>query len=91
MIDRNSEVVRSTKPLATEIDGEAVLMDVDSGSYFNLDAVGTAVWNRLADPVRVDALCAALAQDYDAPDDVIERDVLAFLTRLHDNRLIALR
>lgn len=74
--------------LSTEVDGEAVMMDVESGHYFTLDAIGTRIWKALADRVEVAALCRSLETEFDAPLAVIERDVLALLTDLEARNLI---
>jgi len=73
---------------ATEVDGEVVLMDMGAGKYFSLDPVGTDVWRRMADPVRVDELCTALAADYAAPAETVRADVLALLERLIERDLV---
>lgn len=83
-----STVVQSREPLSAEVDGETVLMSVEQGRYFGLDAIGGDVWHRLESPVRVSDLCAALAADYDGAPDVIERDVLDLLGRMAARGLI---
>jgi hypothetical protein len=88
-LDRTARVRRVEAVLATEVAGELVMMDVDSGTYFGLDAIGTDVWHRLAAPVSVAELAAALAQEYEAPAEVIERDLLDLLTRMAERRLVA--
>ncbi|MBF0375281.1 MAG: PqqD family protein, partial [Alphaproteobacteria bacterium] len=62
-------------------------MSVDRGVYCGLDAIGSDIWRRLEQPIRVDALCADLARDYDAPDETIAADVLALLARLLEQEL----
>lgn len=74
--------------LSTEVDGEAVIMDVESGQYFVLDPIGARIWQSLAEPVQVAALCSILEGEYDAPLPVIERDVLALMTDLAAKNLI---
>lgn len=83
-----SRVQRSLSPLCTEIDGEIVMMDVDSGSYFNLDAIGSDIWRRLEQPVTVADLCDGLAADYAADLETIRRDVLALLGQMTEKGLV---
>lgn len=84
----SSTVVQSREPLSAEVDGETVLMSVEQGRYFGLDAIGGDVWRRLETPVRVSDLCAGLAADYEGEPDVIERDVLDLLGKMAERRLI---
>ena len=88
MLTPESRLSRSPDPLTSEIDGELVMMDVESGKYFNLDAIGTDIWNRIGDGIGFGTLCAALAQDYDAEAATIARDVTTFVTTMADKGLV---
>ncbi len=79
---------RSPKLLATEVDGELVMMDIESSNYFNLDPIGTAIWQRLENPVGFEALCLDLQQRYDAPLERIRQDVAALLSDLLAHKLV---
>jgi len=81
-------VINNGAVLTTEIDNEIVMMDIDNGSYYNLDDIGTEIWRRLAVPLTVEKLCRDLEALYEASSSVIERDVLSLLTRLEEKRLI---
>lgn len=81
-------IVRSQDVLSTRIDDELVLMSINEGLYFGLDAIGADIWDRLETPVRVSDLCAALVNDYQEDAAVIERDVLELLRRLAGRALI---
>ncbi|MBJ7413880.1 MAG: PqqD family protein [Niveispirillum sp.] len=88
MVTIDTVMVRTDHCLASEIDGELVMMDVESGHYFCLDAIGHDIWNRLEQPVRVGDLCTALEQAYAAPLDVITADVLRLLNSLASEGLV---
>ncbi|MFZ5707767.1 MAG: PqqD family peptide modification chaperone [Pseudomonadota bacterium] len=84
-----SSVVRAVPDMLTaDVDGETVMMDAESGHYYNLDPIGSRIWQRLAEPVHVEALCDSLAADYDAPVEVIRKDVLALLETLNERKLL---
>src|SRR4051812_12299454 len=74
-----------------EIDGEVVLLNVATGLYYGLDAVGSNIWRRLGEtPVALASVRDALLTDYDDADGpTVERDLLALVTRLHGVQLIA--
>lgn len=83
----------SRKPdlLTAEVNGEIVLMSVQDGLYFGLNAVSSDIWRRLETPVQVAALCRALADDYQGDPAVIERDVLDHLATLATKHLVEIR
>lgn len=88
MIAIDSRVVANPDLLSTELDGETVMMDAESGQYFSLDAVGSRIWRDLAAPVEVAALCRRLEDEYEAPPERIREDVLRFLNHMLEKRLI---
>lgn len=83
-----STIYRSKDQLSAEIDDEAVLMAVEQGNYYGLDAIGTDIWRRLDGQVVVADLCAALGEEYEADSDTIHRDVMALLEQLAAEGLI---
>lgn len=81
-------LVRSDQCLASGIDEGLVMIDVESGYYFSLDAIGHDIWNRLEQPVRVSDLCVALERAYSAPLEVITADVLRLLNSMAGEGLV---
>ena len=73
------------------VNGEIVLMSIDTGKYYGLDAIGSDIWGRLQTPIRVEALCNALAADYDAEAGRIEGDVIALLEELLEQGLVEVK
>lgn len=71
---------RSAELLSADIDGETVIMSVETGRYHSLDMIGGDIWSRLEQQTTAATLAESLARDYDAPRDTIERDILALLT-----------
>jgi outer membrane protein assembly factor BamB len=88
MLTLQSRICRSPECLAAELEGEIVMMNVENGAYYQLDATGTEIWSRLEQPVEIGQLCAELAQLYDGPPEDIQRDVLAFLSGLAERKLV---
>jgi len=88
MVTIDTVLVRTDHCLTSGIDDELMMMDVESGHYFSLDAIGHDIWNRLEQPVRVGDLCVALEQAYAAPLGVITADVLRLLDSMTDEGLV---
>jgi hypothetical protein len=70
-----------------DLDGEAVILHLDSGTYFGLNAVGTRIWQLLERDGRLTAVLDDLRAEYDAAPDVLERDLLDVVARLVEARL----
>jgi Coenzyme PQQ synthesis protein D (PqqD) len=72
-----------------ELDGEAVVLNLDTGIYFGLDAVGTRIWRLLMERKPLKAVLDSLIDEYEAPPDRLQRDLLAFVERLDDKGLLS--
>ena len=66
---------------------EGVILHLETGIYFGLNEAGNRIWE-LAQEHDLRTTCARLAEEYDAPPEVIQRDVLALVARLADKQLI---
>lgn len=70
--------------VASDIDDEKVMMSVEKGQYYNLDPIGSRVWELIEKPIKVSEMVDALLLKYDVDRKTCERDVLAFLEELHE-------
>jgi hypothetical protein len=70
-------------------DEELVLLDPEDGSYYTLDEVGARIWE-LADGTRTAAqIAAALDEEFDAPLEEIQADLLELLAELAASGLVS--
>ena len=84
------KVTRTADPVAVEVDGELVMMDIESGNYIGLSPVGTRIWELLEQPRSVGDLTATLEAEYDVPSEVCRAETSAFLEQLVQNGLVRL-
>jgi hypothetical protein len=73
-----------------ELDGEMVILDLDSKLYFGIDAVGSRIWQMLEEKVPPSAMIDILLEEYEVEADPCRRKVMAFLADLEKNNLITL-
>jgi hypothetical protein len=71
-----------------ELDGEAVILHLDSGMYYGLDPVGTRLWQLIDAHGRLQPVLEAAVQEFDVEPNVLERDLLDLVTELLDKRLV---
>ena len=76
MIELNSRYTVAKDVLFRELEGEMVLLDTRSATYFSLNETGSEVWQRL---------CQEMAKTYNLPQDKLMAD----LTRLLEDLLNA--
>jgi hypothetical protein len=87
-ISLGSIVCRSGAVVATEVNGEVVLMILERDRCHGLGETGSAIWHRLHKPIAVAELVSQLEAEFDAPPDVIESDVLLALNQFASEGLI---
>jgi hypothetical protein len=70
-----------------DLDGEAVILDLQSGTYFGLNAVGARIWQLIERHGALRPVFDDLCDTYDAAPDTLERDLIALVSRLREARL----
>ena len=73
--------------ICADLEGEAVLLDVETGIYFGLDAIGTRIWTLLEQGASEAELLAQILEEYDVELDRLKSDLSEFLGALHTHRL----
>jgi hypothetical protein len=87
-ITLDSRVVRSSEPLSAAAGDALVMFSTEKGSYYGLNDIATAVWQRIEAPIAVAILCADLQQVFDVSREHCEADVLGFLRKLESKGLL---
>jgi Coenzyme PQQ synthesis protein D (PqqD) len=80
--------INSPQVINETIDGEAIMINLATGSYYSLDRVGGDVWTLLEASLPVDDIVAQLGRRYDAGEDDIRRGVDDLLQRLAGEELV---
>jgi hypothetical protein len=68
--------------LVRELQGESVLLNLDSESYFGLDDVGTRMWSALTTAGSVEAAFETLLGEYEVEPGQLRADLSAFVETL---------
>lgn len=74
-----------------DLQGEAAVIALESGTFYGFDGVGTRIWEMLQEPIRVSDITAAIVREYDVEAPNCENDTLAFLEKLLDEHLIEIK
>ncbi len=69
---------------------ELVMMSAAKGNYIGLSEVGARIWELIATPQELDAVCARLQEEYDVTPEVCRAEVDTFLKELVKHGAIAL-
>jgi hypothetical protein len=84
---RDTAVVRNPRLIAADMDGDLVMMSIESGEYFGLGGVGTRVWELIDTPRTLAQLTQAICAEYEVDAATCETDISRFLADLLANGL----
>lgn len=74
--------------IVSDMDGEKVMMSIQNGKYYNLGAVGGIIWNEIADSTSIEKLVGKLTDKYDIEPTECMDQVICFIEKLKDEKLI---
>ncbi|NJR15034.1 MAG: PqqD family protein [Calothrix sp. CSU_2_0] len=74
--------------LAQELNGEIVILNMDSETYYSLNSVGSRIWQLLANSENVETAMQQLLQIYLVDETALLRDVTEFVKELSKEELL---
>ncbi len=83
------EYVTNPQVIHETIDGETIIIDLATGTYFSLQGAAPAIWSALAEGETATGVVRRLSQAYVAEPGEIESAVEGFLRELEREQLIA--
>lgn len=88
MISFDSALRMPKNVLLRELDGEAVLLNLDTEYYFGLDRVGTRIFTVLTTARSIREGLEKLLQEYDVADEKLRHDVADLIEKLMQHGLV---
>ena len=71
-----------------ELDGEAVLLNLQNEMYYGLDETGTRMWQLLTTSDSVQAAMDQLLEEFDVSAETLEQDLAEMITELKSHGLL---
>ncbi len=84
-------LARSPDILASDMDGETVMLAINSGTYYSLDSVGSAVWKALEQPLSLADLVARLVLDFEVSEEQCRAETAGFLREMLTEGILLIR
>ncbi len=86
---KNNSKIKSLRIMdVTDLSGEKVMIDMETGSTFLIKGIGNDIWDMLEDGIQVQDIKKHLLAEYDVAEDVCEREVLKFLNQLESMHIL---
>ena len=90
-IMKDSIITVAKEQVSCDLSGEAAILDLKSGQYYGLNAVGARVWNLIQEPKRVNDVLQTLLEEYNVETASCERDLLALIEELQSKGLVEVK
>ena len=72
-----------------DLDGEGILLNLATGTYYGLNPTGTVVWNLLHEGKPTSEIVAALVREFEVSEDAAAADVETLVDDLAAKGLLA--
>jgi len=89
-INLNTVIKPAKDQVFADVEGETVLLNVNSGIYFGLNALGTRIWELIQEPRSVALIRDQILEEYDVELERCQQDVINLLDKLLDAGLVVL-
>lgn len=74
--------------VSREVGGETVILNLETGDYYGLNAVGAAIWRGIEAQSSRDEIVGAVQAEFESTVEVITQDMDALLADLRKQGLL---
>ena len=71
-----------------EMDGESVILNIQTGTYCGLNTVGTRIWQIIQKPISVTGIRDTLMEEYNVEQQRCEHDLLTLLNKMASLKVV---
>jgi len=90
MVDFSSRVEVPPFVLVRRLDGELVLLNLQTERYFGLDSTGLRMWEEVTSAPTIDSAYQKLLDEFDVDADLLRNHLKELLSGLVENGLLTL-
>ena len=87
-VDTDTMYRKSEDVIERTLDGEAVLLDMNTGLYYSMDPVGSRAWELLDGSSTLERIAETLCNEYDAEPERVLSDLKELFSDLLSEGLV---
>ena len=87
-MDKNQTIHIIKQLNVTDLAGEKVMIDFDSGKYFMIKGAGNDIWELLQEETTPAIIIDTLLKEYDVTPEECEKSVMSFLEKMESYNFI---
>lgn len=81
---------RNPNLIATDMDGETVMMSIENSEYYGVGGAGSRIWELLESPVSLEQIVKTLCVEFKVDETTCQNDVVRFIGELQSHGLVSL-
>lgn len=89
-VSLESVVAISEQTVSRELEGEAVILNLQTGTYFGLSEVGTRIWALIQEHGLLRRVFEVMQEEYEVAAPALQTDILQLVDELHSKGLVTL-
>jgi hypothetical protein len=90
-ITSDTLVSRKVDVLFAAVDDDTLAIDEQAGYFYAMNETSSRVWELIAKPIAVSAICTQLGREFTVDEATCQREVLELLKGLHEAGLIQIK
>jgi len=83
--------INSDRVVWRDIEGEAVILNLDTGYYYNLNAVGSLIWQLLEEKKDISKIIETISKDYNISANRAKKDLDSLISDLKKEKLLLVK
>lgn len=88
MLEFANRVVIPSHVLVRCLDGESVLLNLETEKYFGLDSTGTRMWELVTTSPTIELAYGRLVEEFDVEPELLRNHLGELLSELRENGLL---
>ena len=88
MVTFSKRAIIPAHVLVRQLDGESVLLNLETEKYFGLDTTGTRMWELVTTLPNIEAACGMLIHEFEVEPEVLRNNFAELLGQLVENGLL---
>jgi hypothetical protein len=88
MLHQKTMVMRANAPLESQVENGLILCDLETGDILSLNPTARAIWEAIAEPATVAAICETLQHRFIVEENECLLDVTAALSEFERRRFV---
>ena len=88
MKSRMKKYAKNPNTVASKLDDELVMIDIDLGKYFSMNSIASSIWEYIDTPKTKEEICDELLNEYAVGRATCTQEVTLFLEELIQMKLV---